>query len=84
MKVHSILSKTLISDVKYRGKLRDRDVYVYKGGVKIFTGASPDFVKNEIIKLFSDIKNRKRINHKLYLLFRLNDSFDIRSNSPVC
>lgn len=55
LKAHSILSKTLISESKYRGKIRDKAVYIFGSGVKVYTGAAPEIVSNEMNSLFSDI-----------------------------
>lgn len=55
LKAHEILSKTIISDNKYKGKIRDKDVFVFKGGQKIYTGASKEIVNTEMKKLFIDI-----------------------------
>lgn len=55
LKSHKILSNTIIEDKKYRGVIRDKDVYVFSNGKKIFTGASKEIVKNEMVKLFNDI-----------------------------
>ena len=56
LKAHSILSKTLISEAKYCGKIRDKAVYIFGGGVKVYTGASPAIVQEETSKLFNDIE----------------------------
>jgi len=55
LKCHKILVNTIIEDTKYKGKIRDRDVYVFANGKKIFTGAGKDIVKDEVVKLFHDI-----------------------------
>ncbi len=55
LKAHHLLSKTLIPDSKYSGKIRDKKVYIFGGGVKVYTGASPEIVKEETNKLFTDI-----------------------------
>jgi Fic family protein len=55
MKTHAVLTKNIISDAKYRGKIRDREVFIYGGGEKIYTGASVSIVVEETKKLFSDI-----------------------------
>jgi len=52
---HKILSATLIEDKKYRGKIRDKEVYIFKSGVKIYTGANTKIVRSELEKLFNDI-----------------------------
>jgi len=62
LKAHSILARTLLPDAMYHGKVRDKEVHVFGGGVKIYTGASPALVKEETDKLFNDIHtllNRK-------------------------
>ena len=56
LKVHSILSKTLITDLKYCGKIRDKEVGVYGGGIKVYGGASAAIVNTETVKLFNDIE----------------------------
>lgn len=56
LKSHTIISETLIEDANYRGIIRNKDVYVFANGRKIFTGAGRDIVKDELIKLFSDIE----------------------------
>lgn len=55
LKCHNILSNTIIEDEKYRGVIRDKDVYVFSDGKKIFTGASKEIVKTEMDELFNDI-----------------------------
>ena len=52
---HKKLSKRILTEAKYRGALRDREVYVYKAGVKLYTGAEVSILDNEINKLFTDI-----------------------------
>lgn len=56
LKAHKILSKTIISESKYRGVVRDKDVYVYNVGKKVYTGASKQKVNEEMDKLFNDIE----------------------------
>ncbi|MCO5232863.1 MAG: Fic family protein [Chitinophagales bacterium] len=55
LKCHEILSETIIEDKKYRGSFRDKDVYVFSSGKKIFTGAGKEIVKTEVERLFDDI-----------------------------
>jgi Fic family protein len=55
LKSHATLSKTLITEAKYRGKIRDKAVYIYSDGVRIYTGASAEVVSGEMVKLFNDI-----------------------------
>jgi len=52
---HGLLSKTIIEETKYNGNLRDKDVYVFSQGIKKFTGASIDVLKNEMDIFFEDI-----------------------------
>lgn len=56
LKCHKILSNTIVEDNKYKGVIRDKDVYVFSNGKKIFTGASKEIVKGEMSKLFDDIE----------------------------
>lgn len=53
---HQLLSNTLINETKYQGTIRDKEVYIFSNGRKIYTGASKEIVHNEINKLFEDIK----------------------------
>jgi Fic family protein len=55
MKAQATLSNTIISDAKYRGKIRDREVFIFSSGVKIYTGAPTSIVVEETKKLFNDI-----------------------------
>lgn len=55
LKSHFILTKTIISDSKYRGKIRDKEVYIYGSGIKIYTGTSVSKVNDEMKILFNDI-----------------------------
>jgi Fic family protein len=56
LKCHEILSNTIVEDDIYKGVIRDKDVYVFANGKKIFSGASKEIVKNEMSKLFEDIE----------------------------
>lgn len=55
LKAHKIASKNLIENKLYVGKIRDKQVYIFGNGVKIYTGANPDIVKQEIATLIEDI-----------------------------
>jgi Fic family protein len=54
-KAHDILTNNLILEEKYRGKLRDKNVYVYGGGVKIYEGAYTSDLSDEVNLFFKDI-----------------------------
>lgn len=54
LKVHKIISEHIIEDKKYKGQLRDRSVYIFNKGEKIYTGAEPEILENEIDKFFDD------------------------------
>ena len=56
LKCHEIMTKTIIEDRQYRGKVRNKDVYIFSNGKKIYTGAGKEIVYNEIFKLFADIE----------------------------
>jgi Fic family protein len=69
LKTHYIMTKTIISEKNYKGKIRDKDVYVYGNGERIYTGASKTIVNDEIIKLFNDIemlKNKKLTTSEIF------------------
>jgi Fic family protein len=55
LKIHAEISKHIIEDKKYKGNLRDKNVFIFSDRIKIYTGAEPDIVQNEIEKLFDDI-----------------------------
>ena len=55
LKAHKIATKNLIKDKSYIGKIRDKNVYIFANGIKIYTGAKPEIVENEIKKLIDDI-----------------------------
>lgn len=52
---HKYLTKTIIEDKKYQGKIRDKNVFVYADAVKIYTGPSKETVNAEMDKFFTDI-----------------------------
>lgn len=55
LKAHHHLSKTIINDSQYRGKVRDKNVYVFSDSEKVYAGAPADIVKEETGTLFQDI-----------------------------
>ena len=55
LKTHKLTTKRIIEDKNYIGKIRDRNVYIFSDNVKIYTGASPEIVKDEVKKLLADI-----------------------------
>jgi Fic family protein len=55
LKAHKIASKNLIKDKTYIGKIRDKNVFIFANGTKIYTGAKPEIVKSEIKKLVDDV-----------------------------
>lgn len=56
LKAHSILSQNNITEKKYSGKLRDKEVFVFAGGEKRFTGCPVIDLPNEIDRFFNDIE----------------------------
>jgi Fic family protein len=56
LKCHKLLSNTVVEDKKYKGSIRDKDVYVFANGKKIFEGASKEIVTSEMIIFFDDIE----------------------------
>ena len=53
---HKKATKTVLSEPKYRGAIRDKNVFIYSDGVKIYTGASAEIVNKEVEKMFKDIE----------------------------
>ena len=69
LEAHKILSDNLTVEPKYKGQIRDKNVFIYSGTVKIYTGASKEIVYNETNKLFNDISRLKKMQlttHKLF------------------
>jgi Fic family protein len=56
MECHSILSQTIIEDENYRGQIRDKDVFVFSNGQKIYTGTNKESVKEEMDQFFNEIE----------------------------
>jgi Fic family protein len=56
LETHKILSKTILSLKTQRGKLRNQQVGIFSKGKVEYMAVEPEFVKEEISKLFSDIK----------------------------
>ncbi len=55
LKAHKIASKNFINDQSYVGKIRDKNVFIFANGTKIYSGAKSEIVKSEIKKLVDDI-----------------------------
>lgn len=53
---HKIITKTVLeNNADYVGVIRNKDVYIFSNGVKLYTGTNPNFVLTETQKLISDI-----------------------------
>ena len=62
LKIHEIATQSLISDSKYKGKLRDKNVAIYSNlGEKVYDGCSPEKLEFEMKNLFNDISYLKEI-----------------------
>jgi Fic family protein len=57
LECHSILAQTMIEDNNYRGAIRDKDVFVFSNGQKIYTGTTKENVKEEMDHFFKDIQS---------------------------
>lgn len=55
LEAHKMLSNSSGIADKYKGAYRDMPVGVFGGGVKVYTGASPEIVADEMDKLMHDI-----------------------------
>jgi Fic family protein len=53
---HKMVSETGIIEKKYRGKYRDKKVFVQSGNQIVYEGAKPDILEKEMEKLFKDIQ----------------------------
>jgi Fic family protein len=56
LRAHALSTKTIIGEEKYRGKVRDKNVFIYSNQVKIYTGANPGKVNVELNQFFEDIE----------------------------
>lgn len=56
LEAHKILSNSSGIADKYKGAFRDMPVGVFGGGVKVYTGAEPSIVADEMNKLMHDIE----------------------------
>lgn len=56
LEAHKILSKTILSLKTQRGKLRNQQVGIFSNGKVEYMAVEPELVKEEIAKLFADIK----------------------------
>lgn len=54
LEAHKTLSKTLI-EPSYRGKIRNKEVYIFGDGHLVYTGAKSEIVKMEMEKFFKDL-----------------------------
>lgn len=55
LQAHKILTNTILSLKSQRGKLRDQQVGIFSNGKVEYMAVEPEFVKEEITKLFPDI-----------------------------
>jgi len=52
---HKILSKNLLEEEIYCGNIRDKDVFIFGGGVKIYEGAKKELVAEEMELFYNDL-----------------------------
>ncbi len=55
LEAHKILSKTVLSLKSQKGKLRNQQVGIFSSGKIEYMAVEPEFVKDEVAKLFYDI-----------------------------
>lgn len=55
LSAHKILSDNLIAEEKYRGKIRDKDVFIFAGGKNIYQGAKKEIVEEETNLFYKDL-----------------------------
>jgi len=79
LRSHEIMTSTILDNKKYRGKIRDKDVFIFSEGLKIYTGAEKSIVKQEMLNFFNDIEillSRKlSINQVFYFASMLHLKF---------
>jgi len=56
LEAHKILSATILSLKSQRGKLRNQQVGIFSNGKVEYMAVEPEFIKEEMTKLFSDIQ----------------------------
>lgn len=56
LEAHKILSKTILSLKTQRGKVRKQQVGIYSSGKVEYMAVEPEYVQEELKKLFADIK----------------------------
>jgi Fic family protein len=70
LKAHQILSANLLEDPAHRGTLRDRKVFIYGQGKKIYEGTLPEQLEAEMTKFFKDlgklVRNDLSVNEVFY------------------
>lgn len=55
LETHKLLSNTILTLKSQKGKLRNQQVGIFSGGKVEYMAVEPEFVKEEFLKLFSDI-----------------------------
>ncbi len=53
---HKILSENLLEDERYKGNIRDKDVFVYSNEIPIYQGAKKEILVKEIDLFFKEIR----------------------------
>ena len=66
LEAHKILSNTVLSLKSQKGKLRNQKVGIFSSGKVEYMAVEPEFVKEEFVKLFFDIKEllSRNLSHK--------------------
>ena len=80
LKSHAILSDTILTLKKHRGKLRTEQVGIFSGGKVEYLAVEPEFVKAEFDKFFSDInillKEKLSIEEVFYFASMIHLAFE--------
>ena len=53
---HKILSENLIDEERYKGNIRNKDVFVYSNEIQIYQGAKKEILEKEIDIFFKEIR----------------------------
>lgn len=55
LEAHAMSTQTILEDADYRGRLRDKPVYIYSGQKRIYTGADVQYLQDIFEQFFQDV-----------------------------
>jgi len=83
---HKILSDNLLEEEKYRGNIRDKDVFVYSREIQIYQGAKKRNIGQRNGFVLYGLKDSiiQRNDYERNFLLCCNGSFSFCKNSSIC